>query len=134
MSRSVGETVSSLIGRPGERVPSPDHLEAVRGGQEFVIGDVVITGSRHSSMRFLLSFRCEQVWGQLLVSFWCEPHSMWLSGGERAPGTAGAPWSATQPDPLLPDCSILLVGAILCTFTPPLHHFHSHSSCLQACL
>ena len=62
MSRSIGETVRSLIGRPGEPIPSPDHLEAVRGGQEFVIGDVVIIGSRRSCTRFLLSFRCEQVW------------------------------------------------------------------------
>ena len=57
MSRSIGETVRSLIGRPGEPIPSPDHLEAVRGGQEFVIEDVVIIGSRRSCTRFLLSFR-----------------------------------------------------------------------------
>ena len=64
MSRSIGETVRSLIGRPGEPIPSPDHLEAVRGGQEFVIEDVVIIGSRRSCTRFLLSFRCEQLWGR----------------------------------------------------------------------
>ena len=59
---SVGFTLTELMGRPGETMPGPEQTEASQRGEEFVVADVVIRGSR-SGTRFLLSFRCGMVWG-----------------------------------------------------------------------
>lgn len=60
---SVSHTVAELVGRPGEMMPGPEHMEAAQRGEDFVVADITIRGPRGGT-RFLLSFRCGMVWGR----------------------------------------------------------------------